>query len=1017
MAKKKSTKKTDARKGPSMQQKRIEVYQWLRSSFVNGGNICDALNNNIQGTLDKTHPFPGINQWNSILYKVDDFCKGVGTKGVIDEFYAVLTVLYAVKKGIRLAFTKSGLLEGHDDTSDELFGILYNVTMATKGDKYRFKDVLPLYKMVSKMEHEEYLRYYPGFLEAVKNKCKALHWGTVAMPKYFISKTIGDIVRQHGCKSVYNPFAGAGGLILGLDPDVEYVGQEPYGAYAIFARIVADANGIGNPSFMVSDPAAEWSYKEYDAVICNLPTDCYFDDYENYLQKGKANDDLHEKVFNLLLEKRTARKLAVVLVRFPFLVSYQFRELRRRLFEEGRLESVICLPEDGVFSDSHIKTAIIVLDFEHSHDAAEFYRGEYAVLNRHSAYTAMKSGGYNLIDETPDFFHRTVTRAPLEFMKWKYVAALYANPVGHGEGEKVMAIEDIADIVPVKEPKAKKGLVATTDCFKEQPLEAVNTRNKFQTKSFRCLSEPAEAEGPCVLFRVMKDGGIGACMLREGEKVNYSSFNTYALRPKEDKVTLEYLTYALISCQEFNHYLTDCIEYNADSCVADDVIAFGRLPIPVELTDQKKFIGDNTKIYLVEKERAFNVIWASPIWNADGKDDGLVRLQEQFRSIAAQSGVTVLSTPATAEELADALKRHVDECTSAPEKADAVILDPAIPYGSSFTEEEPFEGLDYAVDLKDDYAQKHIPFYLFGKASWEDISKARITKRRLEYFKTRLFSQTAPQLEKLLIRFLDEMDVIGSREAMFRNKYSSVFKAADRFGKDNVQKVLTEALDEEFSQNLTLDETGEKLTKLRIVAEGMLKDLAKRDIIPTLTFGQQVVFLDRCQFDDTANRNRSLLLFYHGEKRLMPTTLSAAFQYFRMLTAGSAHDDEDGKMLDVQNYISKVAKNSDLYKSAVYILMDLLLWYSDTLDRAERDPESVVGTYTTVPNTQQKRTGVVLEDEDGSLYCDRVRLIPMKKGPAVKAGDRVEMDRCRVTNRPTANVWFEASYYTVLPKE
>lgn len=1015
MAKKKSTQKTTAKKGPSMQQKRIEVLQWLHSSFVDGGSICDANNGTLQGTLDKSHPFPGISDYNGILYQVDDFCKTVGTKGAIDEFYAVLTVLYAVKKGIRLAFTKSGLLEGHDDTSDELFGILYNVTMATKGDKYRFKDVLPLYKMVSKMEHEEYLRYYPGFLEAVKNKCKALHWGTVAMPKYFISKTIGDIVRQHGCKSVYNPFAGAGGLILGLDPDVEYVGQEPYGAYAIFARLVADANGIGDPTFMVSDPVAEWSYKEYDAVICNLPTDCYFDDYENYLQKGKANDDLHEKVFNFLLEKRTARKLAVVLVRFPFLVSYQFRELRRRLFEEGRLESVICLPEDGVFSDSHIKTAIIVLDFEHSHDAAEFYRGEYAVLNRHSAYTAMKSGGYNLIDETPDFFHRTVTRAPLEFMRWKYVAALYANPVGHGEGEKVMAIEDIADIVPVKESTEKSGLVATTDCFREQPLEAVITRNKFQTKSFGCLSCPAEAEGPCVLFRVMNDGGIGACMLRKGEKVNYSSFNTYALKPKEDRVTLEYLTYALVSCPEFNHYLTDCIEYNADDRVLGNAIALGKLPIPADLAVQKQFIGENSRLYLVEKDRTFNVIWASDIWKKAGQDKKVKGLLDQYTSMLSQSGISVISTPATAAGLADELKLHVDECTSAMDRADAVILDASIPYRSSGGE-DPFDGLDYAIDLKDDYAKHNIPFYLFGECKPEAISK-HIKKRRLEYFESRFFGQSAPQLERLVFKFLDEMDVLGSREAELRRKYAAVFNAADRYGRNNVQKVLSEALSEEYSQDLTLKETEEKLTKLRVIAEGMLKDLAKKDIIPALTFGQQVIFLDKCFFDDTANKDKSLLLFYRGEKRLMPTTLSAAFQYFRKLVSGSAHDDDDDKMLDVQNYIAKVAKNSDLYKSAVYILMDLLLWYSDTLDKAEKEPESVVGTYTTVPNSQQKRTGVVQEDEDGTLYCDHVRLKPNRNAPALKAGDRVEIDSCRVTNRPTANIWFDSNNYRVLAEE
>ena len=985
---------------PSMAQKRASVERWLHSSFVAGGNISDRLYDISQGNFDATMPFKGLNDPKSVLYDVDDICKILSTKGEIDELFNALTVLYAVKKGIKLVFDSTGNLVEHDRSDDELFNILYDATAAIKGKNYKFRDVCELYNIVSSIGNDEYLDYYPGFIEAVKNKCRALNGGTVALPKFFISKTIGDIVRQHGCKSIYNPFAGIGGLMLGLDHDMSYVGQEAYGVYSILSRVIADAYGFDNSSFLVSNPIDEWTDQQFDAVVFNLPTDCYFDDFENYLNKSAAYDRLHKDVFNLLLEKRTAKKVAVCLVRYPFINGYGFKDLRRRLFEEGLLDSVICLPEVEVFSDSKIKTAIIVLDFENKHNTVSFYRGDYAVGNNHSAYGAITSGGYNLIDETPDPFIKIVGGDILDYFDWKYISAIYANPIPCNENEKAVFISQVASIIPVNPPKRESGYWVSSGCFSTRFFDVLSKRNKYEFQEIRD-SEPSEVTGPCVLFRVDSSGKIGACIVREGETVVYSSFNIYALRPTEDIISLEYLAYALVTSTPFAYYMRDCIEYNADDRVLDKVLLFAKLAINPDLGAQKQFINEALKKYLVTKHRTYNVIWASDIWTPT-EDKTLRARQDSIQVSVSQFGIRIISTPTTAAQLSSSLIRHIDECTSSAERADAVFLDARLRYGAK--EEEAYDGLDYTIELKDKYASRKLPFYLYTDESFEDISKAKIKARRLEYFRNRYFYSKDPNsIESLCLKFQDEIDALGSREAEMRSKYARVFHAADKYNEGNIQRVLTEALDEEFSNELSLKDTEDKFNKLRQIAEDLLKSLAKKNIIPDIMFGAQVDFLADGRFDDLKETAR----FYHADKKLMSKTLSLALRYFKQIVAGGSHKAFDNNLLDVVEYVSKESKNSDLYKSALYILMDVLLWYEQILDKAANDPDSVVGSFTSVPRGKPE-TGVVEIDDDGSLICGHTRLNTNRQS-AIKEGDSVIIRKSKVdTLHPTEKVWFFA---------
>ena len=802
--------------------------------------------------------------------------------------------------------------------------------------------------------------------------------------------------------------------MLGLDRDVVYVGQEAYGLYSIFARVLADAYVMSNAEFRTVSPIKSWPKEAYDAVIFNLPTDCFFADFEKYILKCEYYNERHKRVFELLMKNHTAKKLAVGLVRFPFISNYEFKELRHQLLDNELIESVICLPEEGVFADSKIKTAIVVLDFENKHSTVDFFRGEYAVVNSHSAYDSIKSEGFNIIDRTPDCFRATVGKDVLEYFDWRLVSAIYANPVHCADGENPVPIMELASIIPIKRPKAKSSNVVSYKCFSTLFYDVLCKRNEYVAQEISECNR-AKVSGPCVLFCVDGESGkIAACIIREGETVVYDTFNVYALRPYEDKASLEYLAYKLVTSKDFNHYLTDCIEYYADDRVSSKVLLNASLPVNPDLGAQKQFVEEKLKKYVLTRDRTYNVIWASELWKTS--DDYRTKSrQDKIISDVSSFGIRIISTPFTATQLSDELKKYVDDCSSTTEKADAVIVDADITYG--LRDEEEYDGLDYAIELKDRYEGIKLPFYLFTDKTFEELSKARIKARRLEYFRDRYFCALAQDaVESLCLRLQDEMDVLGSWVAEMRSKYVSVFQAADRYDDGDIQRVLADALGEEFSNELSLKDTQDKFNKLRQLAEGLLDGLAKAGIVPALNFGAQVDFLVDGRFDDYKVTG----LFYHLDKNIMPDALGVALRYFKQMVAAGSHQSYGENHCDVVGYVSKVARNSDLYKSVLYIFMDLLLWYDWAMDKAENDPEFLDGMFRSVPRDDEEPGVVSIDEYDGQLVCKHTRL-NTNESSSVGVGDLVKIRRRKVDKwHPTQETWFVADpedYYVVASDE
>lgn len=132
---------------------------------------------------------------------------------------------------------------------------------------------------------------------------------------------------------------------------------------------------------------------------------------------------------------------------------------------------------------------------------------------------------------------------------------------------------------------------------------------------------------------------------------------------------------------------------------------------------------------------------------------------------------------------------------------------------------------------------------------------------------------------------------------------------------------------DDFSFDDNFMKTEEKFGELRKRTEKIFNDAREvRRILPPLRYIGQVQQLlsDGEYYDNNTGRMYRLL------GPVMPETLSYALGYLVKVTNGGTH--EAGKdNLDVGGYVT-ATRSPNIYKTCVFILMDLLIWYRDLCD-------------------------------------------------------------------------------------
>ena len=331
----------------------------------------------------------------------------------------------------------------------------------------------------------------------------------------------------------------------------------------------------------------------------------------------------------------------------------------------------------------------------------------------------------------------------------------------------------------------------------------------------------------------------------------------------------------------------------------------------------------------------YNVIWV------DDEIDTLISDMGTKRCLMS-NGIYVIPAR-SAIELREIMEISYD-------LVDAVITDANMPkYGDKPKGEKDLSGFEDVKSCIERYNQKRdIPFYLYSGRG-EYLSE-RYENEGLEYFEIndRIFSKG--ELPQLLEQLRKDVEHINSPSFRIRNKYRKELESAKAI--EGNEETLFQALLYDYSEDW--GNTQDYFNPARKVVERIFDACKRREIIPQLTelnsfsgflLGKDSVFAikENCE--------------------IMPEPLVHSLEYFLNITQDGSHGAGDLR-LGVDEYV-RTSKNINLFRTILYIAMDLCLWYQKV---SEYSCDENRLKWQLKPDYCFEYTGVV-KKIDGKLVC------------------------------------------------
>lgn len=316
----------------------------------------------------------------------------------------------------------------------------------------------------------------------------------------------------------------------------------------------------------------------------------------------------------------------------------------------------------------------------------------------------------------------------------------------------------------------------------------------------------------------------------------------------------------------------------------------------------------------------YNIVWA------DDEIDDL--LDSETIAELESKGFKIVGKAHDGEELESLLKK--------PEMVDAVIVDAnfneaAVEIGS----ERDTSGLDYARSLFLHTLKQSIPFFLFTNRSDELLREIyKHNPKFLDDFPRhkRWFNKSAQgEYDELFESIKTTVEAMNSPHFILRNKFSNEFEAAKLI--PNAENLLFKGLLLDFSDFSSNNVIVESYNPVRMLCENIIDKCQEKGYIPYLSSLNSV-----CDFLDLKEIEGFKL-----KVPIMHKTLIRSLDYFLSITQDGSHD-KSGLPLKVIDYVRN-RRNANLYKSILYIAMDLLLWYKELLDALPDSDGLWTGTY------------------------------------------------------------------------
>ena len=872
------------------------------------------------------------------------------------ELLKLFLALYAVRCGAHLRYV-DGRLAGVD-SGDSLCTRLYQALSAIMGPDYSFGDIEGLYVRLKEVPVDTYRAIYPSLMDKALMYARDTRYYSTACPPRYFSRTIDGALQRTGCRTVSNPRAGFGALTWAFPPGVECRLEERSPLLALLGEVATDALGNGTSSF------GSWPEGVLpDAAVSVLPINYSFDQVEWWEQSKKVNIKVQKQFLEDALAGRLATRMVAAVLHFDACNNYICQEARKALFEEGRVETVVTFPCSSGYNilpdAANVVTSLVILDFTRRHDTVRFIAAESIIAENPQYRFSVFSTDYDFVEINDGRTFAVVPLSDIRDTAYAFNAYLHVQNVPLQDGGRLVRLADVADLVLPDGPyRSLKGLTVGRE---ELSYEVAAACRQVPLKKGRVI-DGHEISGETVLFTLDEDWKVSAGINR-GKRPFLVEDTVHVLRPKRNVILPEYLVYVLLNDRSLKEYMGHICEHYLNGFRTSHLM--NRLiPLCGDLEEQRRCV----EIFMQDTpaELVYDALLLSS------------RPEEDLAGELSSSGIRVSRTVGTVSEL-EALLSEVASRRDIGASFDVLFADPLCRCGEG--DEEPYEGLDCLIDLKE---RCGAPVYLIsGVDAATLIRESGIRRRRLSYFLDggRFFRRGETGALAAAVR--TELKASAGEEALIRNRFAAFFEAAAWYDRTYGKEVSAT-----ISSYLSGKAGARPFNDVRSLTEGVIRILQEVDAVPKgLDPGAVPKFINERRYENKKEGGKVYYLLVD----LMPRYLSSALVTVYDAGRSGSHD---------------IVEDTNMGMAVVNAFMSFLEWF---YANRERFASRVTGYYD-AENPNEKEyifegayEGVVrCEIIEGRpyYYCGEFHLQVDERNPGVSEGDTIVITRARRERRP-----------------
>ncbi len=378
----------------------------------------------------------------------------------------------------------------------------------------------------------------PACADYVIEKTVVNRYGEFIQPRE-LTELVLSLVKERGCKIIYNPFAGNASYAMG-DFIKKYYGQEYDPIVYDLAKMRLYLHNIDFSNYKQENSIDNWDDHGVDCIASTPP----FGEILNAVQKRHFNaSTIEEFLLSRFISGNAKCGFFVVSRGTCFKNNGTALRLRKEICEKNMLDMVINLPS-GIFSFSGISTSIIVLNkLRTENEAITFVDAEklYSIRGKREKVLNVDGILHAIKSMNSDVTYR-VNNQNLYNNDFSFDVMRYATQVlTASEGQVIIPIKDVLSL-----DKGQK-------CeFHNEKIDRVLESSHFVTNvvDFKDVEHDAwvnqpkiKFEGPHIAINLQ-----GKIYVHKGNSHFYigTALSNSVFKVNEDIVDIEYLAYKLL---------------------------------------------------------------------------------------------------------------------------------------------------------------------------------------------------------------------------------------------------------------------------------------------------------------------------------------------------------------------------------------------------------------------------------------------------------------------------------------